>query len=50
VACVRADGDKQNKKADAYLVLSGVEMVHVHQGDGIAILIVIQQNADFVEQ
>ena len=29
---------------------SCVKMVHVHQGNGITILIVIQQDADFVEQ
>lgn len=28
---VRSDGDKQKKKAGTYLMLSGVEMIHVHQ-------------------
>jgi len=47
---VNTDGDKQKEISDAYLVLSGVEMVHVHERNGIAILIVIQQDADFIEQ
>lgn len=34
--------NKKVKQAPAYLVLSGVEMVHVHKRDRIAILVVIQ--------
>jgi len=30
VGWVNTDGDKRKGKSDAYLVLSGVEMVHVH--------------------
>jgi len=47
---VSLDGDKQKKESGAYLVLSSVEMVHVHQRNGITILVVIQQNADLIEQ
>lgn len=33
-----------------YLVLSNIEVIHVHQGDGVSVLIVIQEHADLVER
>jgi hypothetical protein len=49
-AWVSADGDKQMKKPNAYLVLSGIEVVHVYQRNGVPILVVVQQDTNFVEQ
>ena len=31
-------------------MLPNVEVVHIHEGNGIAILIVIEQHADFIKQ
>lgn len=32
-----------------YLSIPNVDVVHVHQGDGISVLVIVQQNANLIE-